>query len=302
MNDDTIPDGGKAIGPGGAKARSHKWRICLLKAFALAAFCASADVGLAPWVVVDEDIYYPEYGSFGMILGPGVLSVTWQHSMGERSQTVVTSTGSFTETGLLCGTTVRIIAVQYANWHEPDGADWNGWYFVLNDVPFCIDIQARRTYRKTASDGTVVVASDARPADVGIRTGAFSAEGTPASALGKVLTWDSRFNGGGGTAVGEIEFAPDGAPVSDAAKAYLLNCAATPDSLRTAVSGFRITSFSPEHPPKSGDFAGKGYNGRVVIKGAAVLGDWHEVDEETGLITAGGGTLEPRFFRAELVR
>lgn len=302
MNDDTVPDVGLTIGSCGAKASPQNWRKCLLPAFALAAFCAQAEVGFVMGEISEKDVVYPVYGSFGMTLGPGVLSVTWQHSMGERSPTVVTSTGSFTDTGLLRGTTIRILGVQYANWHEPDGAEWNGWYFILGDMPFRADIQAKRIYRKTGSDGAVTVASDARPADVGICSGAFSAEGTPASALAKVLTWDSRFNGGAGTDIGEIAFDSGGKPVTDAAKAYLLNCAASPDAVKTAMEGFRIDSFSPERPPKSGDFASKGYNGRVVVKGAATLGDWRDVDEETGLIAAGGESAVPKFFKAELVR
>ena len=44
MNDDTVPDVGMTIGFEGTKVSLHCWRKCLLPAFALAAFCANAEV------------------------------------------------------------------------------------------------------------------------------------------------------------------------------------------------------------------------------------------------------------------
>jgi hypothetical protein len=222
--------------------------------------------------------------------------------MGERSSTTVTSKKSFTETGLLCGTTVRILSVQYEDWHEPDGGVWDGWSFIIGDWPFNAKILAKLIYKKTDSTGAIFVASDATPGDLGIVSGAFSEIGTSPSTLAKVLTWDSRFNGGTGTSVGAIEFDSAGNPVTDSAKAYLLNCADSPASLRAAVEGFKIESFSAETLPKSSDFEGKGYNGRVVVKGAVTLGDWYDVDESTGRITVAGMVAVPKFFKAMLVR
>ena len=48
MNDDTVPDVGMMIGIDGVKIPSNSWGKCLLTAFALAALCADADVGLVP--------------------------------------------------------------------------------------------------------------------------------------------------------------------------------------------------------------------------------------------------------------
>ena len=44
MNDDTVPDVGMTVGFDGVKVPSQSWRKCLLSAFALAAFCADAEV------------------------------------------------------------------------------------------------------------------------------------------------------------------------------------------------------------------------------------------------------------------
>ena len=48
MNDDTVPDVGMTIGIDGVKIPSNSWGKCLLTAFALAALCADAEVGLVP--------------------------------------------------------------------------------------------------------------------------------------------------------------------------------------------------------------------------------------------------------------
>jgi hypothetical protein len=302
MNNNTVPDVGRTIYSDNMIPLSQRWRKCLLKTFALVTFCAHAEIDLVPGVIRDEDVVYPVYGSFGMTLGPGVLSVTWQHSMGGRSGTFVTSFESFTETGLLCGTTVQILAVQYANWYKPDGGEWNGWYIVLGDTPFHANIMAKRIYKKTESNGNVIVAPDAKPGDVGIGSGAFSVQGTSPSSLAKVLTWDSRCNGGTETAIGNIEFDSEGNPITDAAKAYLLNCANSHEALKAAAEEFKIASFSPNTQPKADDFKINDYNGRVVIKGAVTLDDWHDVDESTGQITVEGRVTTPKFFKAVLIR
>ena len=302
MNDDAVPDVGMTVGFDGVKVPSQSWKKCLLMAFALAAFCVHAETDLVLGAVMDGEVVIPIYGSFGMTLGDGVISVTWQHSTVDKGFTTVKTTGGFAETRLLSGTTVQILSVQYADWYVPDRSDWSGWSTVIRNGSFLANIQAKRIYQKTAGDGSIIVAPDARPVDVGILSGAFSAEGTSPSALGSVLTWDSRFNGGTKTAIGNIDFDTSGNPLTCAANAYLLNCASSSDAVKTALEGFRIESFSPSCPPRSSDFRSKGYNGRIVIKGAVTLGDWHDVDETSGQITVDGKLVAPRFFKAKLVR
>lgn len=238
--------------------------------------------------------------SFSVGLGKGVKSINWTHSLGRNTPVSVCSSVSFTDE-ILAGSTIRILSVQYEEWYEQDDTEWVGWTKVVTEPFTSISIQAKRIYQKIDENGNVKVASDATPENVGIYSGAFAVQGTSAEDLGRVLTWNRRYNDGDGDMIAAIRF--NGLiPSSIAAKAYLLNCPATQEHVELARLGFRIDSFSPDRPPRVSDFSEKGYNGYVEIMGSVTLGDWYPVDESTGKISVDGNSQVPRFFKAVLLR
>jgi hypothetical protein len=54
-------------------------------------------------------------------------------------------------------------------------------------------------------------------------------------------------------------------------EAYLLNC--TTAEVENKKKAFVFEAFDPQNPPTEAEFAGKGYNGQVVIEGATTLSD-----------------------------
>lgn len=58
--------------------------------------------------------------------------------------------------------------------------------------------------------------------------------------------------------------------------AYLFNCEPTAEKVKEAAEAFVFEAFDPTDPPTAEVFAGKGYNGEVVIEGATTLSDEKE--------------------------
>lgn len=248
-----------------------------------------------------DDVIITSSCDFWLHLGEGVDSVTWSWTARNRSTSSSTIYSDYSDSRIPSGFTVSISSVGYKDWYVPDGDCKAGWSKSVgfNESVVNITVGAKRIYRKSNSDGSISVALDATPGQLGVASGYFADNGTSASDLSKVLTWSSLKNGGADAAINEITFGDDDEPTSLAAEAYLLNCAATSNAVADARAAFRFNSFTPGVLPTVADFDGRGYNGNVTIKGAVTFGSWHDVDE-AGKIIVDGVAFTPRFFKAEL--
>lgn len=185
-------------------------------------------------------------------------------------------------TGYEPGTMVTL-TVTPATWYKLASAD-----AITYTVPAAVgepqSLDAYVTAAASADEsGNVTVTEGTTAADLGITAGAFAAEGTTAAELSKALTWAKKVSGKASTSadassvVAGLAFATE--EETQAEKAYLLNVADNAEAVADAIAAFKFDAFDPLDPPEADDFASKGYNGTVTIKGAtAVDGVWGDAD------------------------
>jgi hypothetical protein len=149
----------------------------------------------------------------------------------------------------------------------------------------------------TKEDGdNVVVKPNTSATEVGITAPVFA--DADATQLGNVLTWAKKgsvtieqINSMSFTTTGDPAGATPEAKVVE--EAYLLGC--SPAEVEAKKEAFVFEAFDPQNPPTAEEFAGKGYNGEVVIEGATTLSD-----ETTGKPNWATGHEKPAFYRARL--
>lgn len=135
----------------------------------------------------------------------------------------------------------------------------------------------------TGDDGKVTVTAGTTAADLGIATGsAFDA--ADATVLGNLMTWAMSSTKGGSTSataaatlVGEMTFNADNTPKSDAAKAYLLDCAISEVDEKKKDFKLQISFDSEGRPVVEGPTGVATYkNGNIVLQGREKLseGNW----------------------------
>ena len=127
----------------------------------------------------------------------------------------------------------------------------------------------------------VTIESTTTPAALNIMTGSFASEAAGSEELAKAVKWATSKGGATastvGSTVGALNFADS--EETQAEKAYLLNVADNAEAVADAIAAFKFDAFDPLDPPEADDFASKGYNGTVTIKGAtAVDGVWGDAD------------------------
>ena len=211
---------------------------------------------------------------FTLALGTGVSAVTW-------------TINGVAQTGLAgkvqAGQTIAITDVTYADWYGPTGTyvkDWDGVWGT--DVTANITVEAKKL-AEVANDGSgsVVIESTTTPAELNIMAGSFASEAAGSAELAKAVKWATSKGGASastvGATVGALNFADE--EETQAEKAYLLNVADNAEAVADAIAAFKFDAFDPLDPPEADDFASKGYNGTVTIKGAtAVDGVWGNTD------------------------
>jgi len=148
------------------------------------------------------------------------------------------------------------------------------------------------TAAKTAEvddSGNVTVKENTTATDLGIAAGSAFADANT-TVLGNLMTWAIAATKGGATTaagaatlVNSMTFDANDNPTSDAAKAYLLDCAATKEAIEDAREDFKLTiSFDENGAPvvEGPDGAETYKNGNIVLKGRASLseGEWATAD------------------------
>ena len=211
---------------------------------------------------------------FTFTLNTGVSSVLW--TIDGATTNEVLATGTVTADS---GAVLTIAGVNYAAWYVKASGSLGAGDTVTATAAANYQFSATSTASGTVPEGTT-------PADLGIDS---AATGITASDLGKVAKWGST-KGGSVSKVNEIRFSNEGEATNDVAEAYLLDCAPTSEAIAAAKADFKFTSFDPSNPPDNTYFESKGYNGTVTIKGATVLGTWH--DKASG----------DKFFKATLTK
>ena len=137
--------------------------------------------------------------------------------------------------------------------------------------------------------GNVTVTENTTATDLGIAADSAFADANT-TVLGNLMTWATAAAKGGATTaagaatlVNSMTFDANDNPTSDAAKAYLLDCAATKDAIEDAREDFKLTISFDENgaPVVEGPNGAATYkNGKIVLKGCASLseGEWATAD------------------------
>lgn len=166
------------------------------------------------------------------------------------------------------------------------------WYALVDDAVLSYEVPATtgqsanlddlvKKLAEVANDGSVTIESTTTPAALNIMTGSFASEAAGSEELAKAVKWATSKGGATastvGSTVGALNFADS--EETQAEKAYLLNVADNAKAVADAIAAFKFDAFDPLDPPEADDFASKGYNGTVTIKGAtAVDGVWGNAD------------------------
>ena len=193
------------------------------------------------------------------------------------------------------GQTIVLTKICYALGYKGTGTYVKGYSYTLDCASCGYDIEWDvEATEASSSSGVADLPDDVTPAEAGITGGEFAASGTTPAEVKKVVGWALEKNGK--AAVNGIVFA-DAAygrvPVSDAAKAYVLNC--DPADLETAAAAFRIPSISQDASGNwiVADPVGS-FNGTVkMLKATTPAGPWSETSKDED------GKL---FFKATLVK
>lgn len=190
-------------------------------------------------------------------------------------------------TGYEPGTTVTL-TVTPATWYKLASADAIT-YTVPDAVGEPQSLDAYVTAAASADEsGNVTVTENTTATDLGITAGGYAGV-TDTTVLGNLMTWATAAAKGGATAataatlVNSMTFDDNDNPTSDAAKAYLLDCAATEEAIEDAREDFKLTiSFDKNGAPvvEGPDGAETYKNGNIVLKGRASLseGEWATAD------------------------
>ena len=211
---------------------------------------------------------------FTLTLGEGVSAVTW--TIVDGGQTV-TATKEYT--GIEEGT-YTITNVDYEDWYVGKGN-----YVKDASITVVADgevkVEAEKILKEPEEGSpTVTIPATTAPADLGIKSGSFyatSASKEASEALSKAMTWALNKGGKGYSdaidLINTMEVDDDVTTNKVNEAAYLFNCEPTAEKVKEAAEAFVFEAFDPTKPPTPDVFAGKGYNGEVVIEGATTLSD-----------------------------
>ena len=241
-----------------------------------------AGEGKVDELVFSHDVEPQTAVDFTLALGEGVSAVSY--TVGDTTGKLPDENGAISVD--LNGISVTLSGIEYAPGYEAGNITAKS-YQAEN-----ITVDANKKDIVTEGD------TPTTGADIGF-TGTPFAEFTGAD-LQTVVAWAGAghvpaatvqkmsFNNTTGDPAGTV-----GSPERIAEEAYLLGC--SPAEVEAKKEAFVFEAFDPQNPPTAEEFAGKGYNGEVVIEGATTLSD-----ETTGKPNWATGHEKPAFYRARL--
>ena len=218
---------------------------------------------------------------FTLALGEGVSAVSY--TVGNTSGKLPTAEGAVSVK--LNGTSITLSGIEYAPGYE--AGDVVAKSYQAADITVDAEKKTIVTEGETPTTGadigfTGTPFADFAGADLQTVVAWAGAGHVPAATVQKMS-----FNNTGDPA-GTV-----GSPERIAEEAYLLGC--SPAEVEAKKEAFVFEAFDPTNPPTPEEFAGKGYNGEVVIEGATTLSD-----ETTGKPNWATGHEKPAFYRARL--
>lgn len=215
---------------------------------------------------------------FTFALGTGVSAIKWV--VGDVTNTVSTATATASADA---DATITIAEVTYGDWYVADTTSLYAGSTVTATAGATYSVNAKAVGN---ASGEIDVPAGTTAADLGISNAAF-ADDTPAQ-LTKLAAWAKAKN----VAMSTINdtTAMSFNPETQAAKAFLLNCANTAADVEAAEAAFKFNAIAPGTVPAIEGAAN--YNGTVTVKGGATL----------DAINVTPATSEHKFYKAVLTK